>query len=218
MAHVGFFVHGKIGQCPRLGDSVKSAQPGNFLRGNFGDLRFVSVKCGHRLCFGSLGGGLVIGIEQRGDSRQRTRAIERRFAHAKGFRELPPQHRVRRRGIEFLGQVFLHQLAEFGVAIGAAGELLQVLRERAHVLIILFGVQRQRFARKLALGPGLIKRVLQQVVLFDERVERFEQSLRAVLGHLVLLILSRIMAVRQNHDMLQEFRLESQPVADWRCA
>jgi hypothetical protein len=80
------------------------------------------------------------------------------------------------------------------------------------VLVILLGVQAQILFGKPAFRPGLVKRVLEQVVLFDQSVKRFKQSLRAAgfLGHPVFLTFPRIMAARQNQGILPEFAVKIQ--------
>src|SRR5271170_1481629 len=75
------------------------------------------------------------------------------------------------------------------------------------MLVVLLRIKPQLRPGKLPLGPSLIKRVLQQVVLRHQRVERFQQGLwcMVVLRHPGLLNSNRIMAMEQNHEILQEF-------------
>ena len=68
MADVSFLVNGEIGQGARLRDVVKAPQTGNLLGGDFRDLRFIHVKRGYCLGFGTLGSDFVKRVEQRGDS------------------------------------------------------------------------------------------------------------------------------------------------------
>ncbi len=44
MAHVRFFVNGKVGERARVGDAVILLQAGNLLRGDFRHLRFVCIE------------------------------------------------------------------------------------------------------------------------------------------------------------------------------
>ncbi len=70
--------------------------------------------------------------------------------------ELPPKLRVRRRRVQLFVEIFLHDGFQVAVAIGAAGEVLQVFRERSDVLVVLLGVQVPAAASKASLPstPG----------------------------------------------------------------
>src|ERR1700678_3575470 len=95
---------------------------------------------------------------------------------------------MRRARIELFSQIFVYQRVEVRVAIRAGRELLQIFGEGPHMLVVLLGIKSERVLRKLALRPSLIEGMLQQVMLFDQRVKRFDQSLRlwSVLRHSVL--------------------------------
>src|SRR5580700_144461 len=199
MADVSFLVNGEISQGARLRDVVKAPQTGNLLRGDFGDLRFIHVKCGYGLGFGTLGSDFIKRVEQRSDSGQRARVFHRRFAHTERLCEMPPKHGVRRSRIELFSQVFVYQSLKVRVAICAGCELLQVIREGTNVLIVLLGVKCERILGELACSPSLVERMLQQVIFFNQRIKRFDQSLRlrGILGHRISNS-QRIMAVRKT--------------------
>jgi hypothetical protein len=88
---------------------------------------------------------------------------------------------VRSDGVKLFGEIFLDELVQ--IPVGAGSQLAQIFRERAHVLVILLGIERQRFERELAFHPVAVKRMLQQVMLMNECVERFEQRSDLLLSH-----------------------------------
>src|ERR1700722_14144934 len=80
------------------------------------------------------------------------------------------------------------------------------------MLVILLGVECQCLLGELALGPGAVEGVLEQVIFFNERIERTEQRLAflASLGHPNLLNYPDIFCGKQNHEILSNSSLKSQ--------
>src|SRR5690242_16894946 len=116
------------------------------------------------------------------------RLIERGFAHSERLGKLAPEDRMRRCRIEFFGEIIFHQFSER--FFRTIRELLQILRKGTDVLIVLLRIKLKRFAGKRAFRPSLVERMLEEVILLDEGVERFEHSscLYAILGHCSFLI------------------------------
>jgi hypothetical protein len=79
---------------------------------------------------------------------------------------MAPEHRVRSHRIQLLGEIFLHDSGE--APARAAGQLFQIFREGAHVLVILLRVELKRFLRKRPFDPSSIEGMFQQMVLLDE--------------------------------------------------
>jgi hypothetical protein len=88
---------------------------------------------------------------------------------------------VRQAGVFLFGQVLFDQAAQ--LAFGARRQPAQVLRESLHVLVVLRRIELERGAVERALGLGPVKRMLQEVVLLDECVQRGNQCFSGVILH-----------------------------------
>src|SRR5579872_3026794 len=93
---------------------------------------------------------------------------------------------MRRGGRFFLSQISGDDLARFQIRAAAVG-FAQIRRESPYVAEILLGIMPQIFKRQGAVGPGDVKRVLEQMFRGNFFVEDTDDG-----GHLYMLQESRV--------------------------
>src|SRR5882762_6011646 len=173
MRLVRFFMYLEVRQPLRLRHSFPTRRSSDLRRGDFRHLRFVSVECRHRLRHRPVPANLTKLVHHGLRPRQSRAARNVVLAHSHRRRKIPPQLRMRPRWTLLFRQVLPDQPLQR--TLRPRRQHPQMLRERLHVSVILRRVKLQPLPAQLPRLPILIKRMLQQTLLRNRRINPRQQ-------------------------------------------
>ena len=162
-------------------DAVVRSQPRDLGLGHRGELRLVGIERGDPCLDGRTLCRLTVRVDERPRRVAQGRADDRRARDAERSSEPEPEL-----GMVVLPVLLVPRVREErganGRALGACMQGRQVPRKVRLERVVLARVVDERLARKLARGPRLVERVLEQVMLRNAQVNRGDRCHRHPFG------------------------------------